>query len=169
MPHYAAVESNRRAQAAQPAASTAPSLVNLLRASRRHPAQVPQHPRPRVPTGQNFRGPKRDGKYDETTILDQLAVDRTPVVLETTIGRRICLFRYRRRQGLHDRTATWPGSGRGLRSSTTVVNCGSRNGTLNSPIPPAMDHAPLRPGTMDASTPWAQPASCDVWMRIQAR
>jgi outer membrane protein assembly factor BamB len=67
--HYAAVESNRAEQAAQPAASTAavpsPSPSPSASAS---PGASPVAPAPTSNYWTNFRGPKRDGKYDETTV-----------------------------------------------------------------------------------------------------
>src|ERR1044072_3302663 len=65
--HYAAVESNREAQAAQPGAPAA------------SPSPSPSASAPPSPGASpvaaaasnywtNFRGPKRDGRYDETTV-----------------------------------------------------------------------------------------------------
>ncbi len=67
--HYAAVESNRAEQAAQPAASIAaapsPSPSPSASAS---PGASPVAPAPASNYWTNFRGPKRDGKYDETAV-----------------------------------------------------------------------------------------------------
>jgi outer membrane protein assembly factor BamB len=67
--HYAAVESNRAEQAAQPTASPvaspSPSPSPSASAS---PGASPLAAAPTSNYWTNFRGPKRDGKYDETTV-----------------------------------------------------------------------------------------------------
>jgi len=66
--HYAAVESNREAQAAQPAASVGASPSPSPSAS----ASPSPGSSPAAAVASNywtnFRGPKRDGRYDETTV-----------------------------------------------------------------------------------------------------
>jgi outer membrane protein assembly factor BamB len=67
--HYAAVESNREAQAAQPAPSTAASPSPSPSASASpSPGASPVAPAAATNYWTNFRGPKRDGRYDETTV-----------------------------------------------------------------------------------------------------
>jgi outer membrane protein assembly factor BamB len=65
--HYAELESNRQAQAAQPApsATTAPSpspSPSVSPSPGQTPAEAPKN------YWTNFRGPRRDGKYEETNI-----------------------------------------------------------------------------------------------------
>src|ERR1044072_678443 len=65
--HYAAVESNREAQAAQAAASAAPSPSPSASVTA-SPGASPAAPAAANNYWTNFRGPKRDGRYDETTV-----------------------------------------------------------------------------------------------------
>jgi outer membrane protein assembly factor BamB len=87
--HYAAVESNREAQAAQPSASAAvaasPSPSASVAAS---PGASPGAATPAASTTYwtNFRGPKRDGKYDETTVSTNWPSNGLPVVWKQPIG-----------------------------------------------------------------------------------
>ncbi|HEY0763254.1 MAG TPA: PQQ-binding-like beta-propeller repeat protein [Pyrinomonadaceae bacterium] len=85
--HYAELESNRQAQAAQPAASTAvapsPSPSASVAAS---PGASPAAPAPATNYWTNFRGPKRDGKYDETTVSTHWPANGLPVVWKQPIG-----------------------------------------------------------------------------------
>lgn len=65
--HYAELESNRQAQAAQPAPSVAPSPSPSPSASGSpSPGQTPVEASKNYWT--NFRGPRRDGKYEEASI-----------------------------------------------------------------------------------------------------
>ena len=67
--HYAAVESNREAQAAQPAPSAVASPSPSPSASASpSPGASPAAPAAATNYWTNFRGPKRDGHYDETTV-----------------------------------------------------------------------------------------------------
>ena len=66
--HYAAVESNRAEQAAQPGASIAASPSPSPSASASPSPGASPAPAAASNYWTNFRGPKRDGRYDETTV-----------------------------------------------------------------------------------------------------
>jgi len=85
--HYAAVESNREAQAAQPAASTAasPSASPSASASP-SPGSSPAAPAAASNYWTNFRGPKRDGKYDETTVSTNWPSSGLPQLWKQPVG-----------------------------------------------------------------------------------
>src|ERR1700752_4658100 len=83
--HYAAVESNREAQAAQPAASVAASPSPSPSASA-SPGASPVAPAPASNYWTNFRGPKRDGKYDETTVSTHWPPSGLTQLWKQTIG-----------------------------------------------------------------------------------
>jgi len=83
--HYAAVESNREAQASQPAAATAPSPSPSASASA-SPGASPAAPAPASNYWTNFRGPKRDGKYDETTVSTNWPSSGLPQVWKQPVG-----------------------------------------------------------------------------------
>lgn len=83
--HYAAVESNREAQASQPAAATAPSPSPSASASA-SPGASPAAPAPASNYWTNFRGPKRDGKYDETTVSTNWPSGGLPQVWKQPVG-----------------------------------------------------------------------------------
>ena len=83
--HYAAVESNRQAQAAQPAASTAPSPSPSASVAA-SPGASPAAPVAASNYWTNFRGPKRDGKYEETTVSTNWPAKGLPVVWKQPIG-----------------------------------------------------------------------------------
>lgn len=85
--HYAAVESNREAQATQPAPSTAvtssPSPSPSVSPS---PGASPAEPATASNYWTNFRGPKRDGKYDETTVSTNWPKTGLPVLWKQPVG-----------------------------------------------------------------------------------
>jgi outer membrane protein assembly factor BamB len=83
--HYAALESNRQQQAAQPAASAtvAPSPSPSASASP-SPGQAPAEPAKNYWT--NFRGPRRDGKYEEANISTNWPANGLPVVWKQPVG-----------------------------------------------------------------------------------
>lgn len=83
--HYAAVESNREAQASQPAAATAPSPSPSASASA-SPGASPAAAAPATNYWTNFRGPKRDGKYDETTVSTNWPSGGLPQVWKQPVG-----------------------------------------------------------------------------------
>jgi len=84
--HYAQLEANRQQQqAAQPAASAtvAPSPSPSASASP-SPGQAPAEPAKNYWT--NFRGPRRDGKYEETNISTNWPANGLPVVWKQPVG-----------------------------------------------------------------------------------
>src|SRR6185295_2067127 len=83
--HYAEVEKNRQEQAAQPApsATAAPSPSPSASASP-SPGQTPAETARNYWT--NFRGPKRDGKYEEATISTNWPTSGLPVLWKQPVG-----------------------------------------------------------------------------------
>ena len=83
--HYAQLEANRQQQAAQPAASVtaAPSPSPSASASP-SPGQAPAEPAKNYWT--NFRGPRRDGKYEEANISTNWPANGLPVVWKQPVG-----------------------------------------------------------------------------------
>ena len=84
--HYAQLEANRQQQAAaQPAASAtaAPSPSPSASASP-SPGQAPAEPAKNYWT--NFRGPRRDGKYEEGNISTNWPASGLPVVWKQPVG-----------------------------------------------------------------------------------
>ena len=85
--HYAAVESNREAQAAQPAASAAVAPSPSPSASgAASPGASPAAAAPASNYWTNYRGPKRDGKYDETTVSTNWPASGLPVIWKQPVG-----------------------------------------------------------------------------------
>jgi outer membrane protein assembly factor BamB len=84
--HYAELEKQRQEQAAQPAPSTtAPSPSPSPSASASpSPGQTPAETARNYWT--NFRGPKRDGKYEEATISTNWPANGLPVLWKQPIG-----------------------------------------------------------------------------------
>ena len=85
--HYAQLEQNRNQQAAQPAPTTAapsPSPSASVAASPGETAAAPAAPSRNYWT--NFRGPKRDGKYDETSVATNWPAAGLPVVWKQPVG-----------------------------------------------------------------------------------
>jgi outer membrane protein assembly factor BamB len=85
--HYAELESNRQKQAAQPApsATTTPSPSPSASASP-SPGQTVDTPAPSRNYWTNFRGPKRDGKYDEASVATNWPAAGLPVVWKQPVG-----------------------------------------------------------------------------------
>jgi outer membrane protein assembly factor BamB len=84
--HYAQLEANRQQQAAQPAASvttTAPSPSPSASAS---PSPGPAPAEPAKNYWTNFRGPRRDGKYEEANISTNWPASGLPVVWKQPVG-----------------------------------------------------------------------------------
>lgn len=83
--HYAELEKQRAEQAAQPAASAtvtpSPSPSPSVSPS---PGQTPAETARNYWT--NFRGPRRDGKYDETSIATNWPAGGLPVVWKQPVG-----------------------------------------------------------------------------------
>jgi outer membrane protein assembly factor BamB len=84
--HYAAVESNREAQSGQPATSTAAPSPSPSASASPSPGASPAAPAPASNYWTNFRGPKRDGKYDETTVSTHWPSTGLPVLWKQPIG-----------------------------------------------------------------------------------
>ena len=86
--HYAQLEQNRNQQAQQPApAATAvpsPSPSASVAASPGQTAAAPAAPSRNYWT--NFRGPKRDGRYDEATVSTNWPSTGLPVVWKQPVG-----------------------------------------------------------------------------------
>src|SRR5213595_3683967 len=82
--HDDAVEQHRQQQAAQalpaPAAATSPSPQASAAVSPGTADTAAQQPAPTRNYWTNFRGPKRDGKYDETTISTNWPANGLPVI-----------------------------------------------------------------------------------------
>ncbi len=83
--HYAEVEKNRQEQAAQPAPSapTAPSPSPSASASP-SPGQTPAETARNYWT--NFRGPRRDGRYEEANISTNWPANGLPVLWKQPVG-----------------------------------------------------------------------------------
>src|ERR1051326_4591181 len=78
--HYAELEKQRQEQAAQPASSaTTPSP-----SASPSPGQTPAETARNYWT--NFRGPKRDGKYEEATISTNWPANGLPVLWKQPVG-----------------------------------------------------------------------------------
>src|ERR1043165_4647648 len=87
--HYAQLEQNRNQQAAQQPAPTAavpspsPSPSASVAAS---PGEVAAAPAPSRNSWTNFRGPKRDGRYDEASVSTHWPANGLPVVWKQPVG-----------------------------------------------------------------------------------
>jgi len=83
--HYAELEKQRAEQAAQPAPSVAPSPSPSPSPSvSPSPGQTPAETARNYWT--NFRGPRRDGKYEETSISTNWPANGLPVVWKQPVG-----------------------------------------------------------------------------------
>src|SRR5690349_24840491 len=86
--HYAQLEQNRNQQAAQQPAPTAavpsPSPSPSVAASPGQAAAAPAAPSRNYWT--NFRGPKRDGRYDEASVSTHWPANGLPVVWKQPVG-----------------------------------------------------------------------------------
>ena len=91
--HDAEVEAHRRQQAAQPATEAAPAQTAApvaqpsASASPTNPADTPKtaHADDRN-YWTNFRGPRRDGKYDESSVSTNWPANGLPVVWKQPVG-----------------------------------------------------------------------------------
>lgn len=85
--HYAQLEQNRNQQAAQQPAATAavpsPSPSASVAAS---PGETAAAAAPSRNYWTNFRGPRRDGKYDEATVSTHWPANGLPVVWKQPVG-----------------------------------------------------------------------------------
>jgi outer membrane protein assembly factor BamB len=83
--HYAQLEANRQQQSAQPAASaTAAPSPSPSASSSPSPGQAPTETAKNYWT--NFRGPRRDGKYEEANISTNWPANGLPVVWKQPVG-----------------------------------------------------------------------------------
>src|SRR5690349_10919091 len=83
--HYAELEKQRAEQAAQPAPSVAPSPSPSPSASASpSPGQTPAETAKNYWT--NFRGPRRDGKYDEASVSTNWPANGLPVLWKQPVG-----------------------------------------------------------------------------------
>jgi outer membrane protein assembly factor BamB len=83
---YAAVEENRNAQAAQPAPSTAAPSPSPTASVSPSPGATAAQPAPSRNYWTNFRGPRRDGKYDETSVSTNWPANGLPVLWKQPVG-----------------------------------------------------------------------------------
>lgn len=89
--HYDALEQHRQQQAAQPAPTTAPVAATnpspeaSVSASPSPGATTPAQPSARN-YWTNFRGPRRDGKYDETSVSTDWPASGLPVIWKQPVG-----------------------------------------------------------------------------------
>src|SRR5262244_832251 len=88
--HYAELESNRREQTAQAApsalgAATSPSPQASVAASPSASATTQTAP-PDRNYWTNFRGPKRDGKYDEAPVSTNWPAKGLPLIWKQPVG-----------------------------------------------------------------------------------
>ena len=90
--HYNALEQHRQQQAAQTAptsasvAAVSPSPQASVTASPSETATTPAQQAPSRNYWTNFRGPKRDGKYDETTVSTSWPANGLPVIWKQPVG-----------------------------------------------------------------------------------
>ena len=84
--HYAQLEKHRQEQAAQPASSTAPvASPSPSPDASTSPAQA-AGPVSTRNYWTNFRGPRRDGKYDETSVSTAWPANGLPVLWRQPVG-----------------------------------------------------------------------------------
>ncbi len=85
--HYAELEKNRQEQAAQraPSAATTP-IPSPSPSASASPGQTAAAPAPSRNYWTNFRGPKRDGKYDEASVATNWPAAGLPVVWKQPVG-----------------------------------------------------------------------------------
>ena len=86
--HYAKLESNRQEQAAQPApsATAAPSPSPTASASPSPGQTADTAAAPSRNYWTNFRGPRRDGKYDEASVATNWPAKGLPVLWKQPVG-----------------------------------------------------------------------------------
>src|SRR5688572_10058358 len=87
--HYAVLEQHRQQQAAQPAPTTAPVAAvspSPQASASPSPGQSVQLAAPTRNYWTNFRGPKRDGKYDETNVSTSWPASGLPVIWKQPVG-----------------------------------------------------------------------------------
>ena len=87
--HYAVLEQHRQQQAAQPAPTSAPVAAvspSPQASASASPAETTAQTAPARNYWTNFRGPKRDGKYDETNVSTNWPANGLPVVWKQPVG-----------------------------------------------------------------------------------
>src|SRR5918997_5340233 len=89
--HYAALEQHRQQQATQPASTAAPvAATTPVPQASASPSPGETAATPAPATGRNywtnFRGPRRDGKYDESSVSTNWPANGLPVVWKQPIG-----------------------------------------------------------------------------------
>ena len=86
--HYAEVEKNRQEQAAQASPATAPATA-ASPSPQASVAASPEQATAAAPARNywtNFRGPKRDGKYDEAPVSTSWPANGLPVIWKQPVG-----------------------------------------------------------------------------------
>ncbi|HEX5873036.1 MAG TPA: PQQ-binding-like beta-propeller repeat protein [Pyrinomonadaceae bacterium] len=89
--HFTALEQHRQQQASQPAATAAPvAATSPVPQASASPSPGETSTAPAPATGRNywtnFRGPRRDGKYDESTVSTNWPANGLPVVWKQPVG-----------------------------------------------------------------------------------
>jgi outer membrane protein assembly factor BamB len=84
--HYAELEANRNQQAAQPAPSTATPSPSPTASVSPSPGQTAAPAAPSRNYWTNFRGPKRDGKYEETSVSTNWPSSGLPLLWKQPVG-----------------------------------------------------------------------------------
>jgi hypothetical protein len=131
-------------------------------------AAAPAGTQPQSAYWTDFRGPHRDGRYDQTPILTEWPPSGLPLVWKQPVGGGYASFVIAHGRALRLNSAvirrprqrtTWPADG----------SCGPMPGMPNSRNPwAATALALLLPGTKAACTLSAQPASCAASTRLPA-
>ena len=124
---YDRLEQHRQQQAAEAPATAAATAIPVAQASA-SPSPVAGAPPPATASRNswtNFRGARRDGKYDQND-LDIMAGERSARALETTGRHRLLVVCNCRRQGLHDRAATSSRKLSPLTTSRPAANSGQQ-------------------------------------------
>ena len=84
--HYAELESNRNQQAAQPAPSTAIPSPSPTASASPSPGATAAPAAPSRNYWTNFRGPKRDGKYEEASVSTNWPASGLPLLWKQPVG-----------------------------------------------------------------------------------
>src|SRR5215467_14615329 len=84
--HYAEVEKHRQEQAAQPAPTTAALSPSPVASVSPSPGETATPAAPARNYWTNFRGPRRDGKYDEAAVSTNWPAKGLPVLWKQPVG-----------------------------------------------------------------------------------
>src|SRR5829696_6809673 len=87
--HYTELEQHRQQQATQPAPTTAPVAATSpspQASASASPTQTAAQPAPTRNYWTNFRGPKRDGKYEEASVSTNWPASGLPVIWKQPVG-----------------------------------------------------------------------------------